>query len=94
MCAVNYKFTSKTGGFESYDSDQLLCGGMVEVNFKILKLQVTFTKRLSFKTTFKGHSIVMYSNHASTKEVINTQKQCQIWIYLKTTCCVQLNIVL
>ena len=32
MCAVKYKFTSKTGGFESYDSHQLLCGGMVEVN--------------------------------------------------------------
>ena len=30
----------------------------------ILKLQVTFTKRLSFKTTFKGHSIIMYLNHA------------------------------
>ena len=27
-----YKFTSKTGGFESYDSRQLLRGGMVEVN--------------------------------------------------------------
>ena len=32
MCVVKYKFTSKTGGFESYDSHQLLCGGMVEVN--------------------------------------------------------------
>ena len=29
MCVVKYKFTSKTGGFESYDSHQLLCGGMV-----------------------------------------------------------------
>ena len=29
---VKYKFTSKAGGFESYDSHQLLCGGMVEVN--------------------------------------------------------------
>ena len=29
----------------------------------ILKLQVTFTKRLSFKTTFKEHSIIMYLNH-------------------------------
>ena len=60
----------------------------------ILKLQVTFTKRLSLKTTFKGYSITMYLNHASTKDVINTQNQCQIWIYLKATCCVQLNIVL
>ena len=60
----------------------------------ILKLKVTFTKRLSFKTTFKGHSIMMYLNHASTKDVINTQTQCQIWIYLKATCCVQQNIVL
>ena len=50
----------------------------------ILKLQVTFTKRLSFKTTFKGHSIIKYLNHASTKDVINTQNQSQIWIYLKT----------
>ena len=48
----------------------------------------------SFKTTFKGHSIIMYLNHASAKNVINTQNQCQIWIYLKTTCCVELNIVL
>ena len=60
----------------------------------ILKLQVTFTKRLSFKTTFKGHSIIKYLNHASTKDVINTQNQSQIWIYLNTTCCVQPNIVL
>ena len=63
----------------------------------ILKLLVTFTKRLSFKATFKGHSIIMYLNHASTKDVINTQNQCQMWIYLKTTCwstCCQLNIVL
>ena len=29
MCVVKYKFTSKTGSFESYDSHQLLCGGMV-----------------------------------------------------------------
>ena len=26
----------------------------------------------------------MYLNHASTKDVINTQNQCQMWIYLKT----------
>ena len=60
----------------------------------ILKLQVTFTKRLSFKTTFKGHSIITYLNHASTRDVINKQNQCQIWMYLKATCCVQQNIVL
>ena len=29
MSAAKYKFTSKTGGFEFYDSHQLLCGGMV-----------------------------------------------------------------
>ena len=58
----------------------------------ILKLQVTFTKRQSYKPTFKVHRIIMYLNHAST--VVNTQNQCQIWIYLKNTCCVQLNIVL
>ena len=29
---LKYKFTSETGGFESYDSHQLLCGGMVEGN--------------------------------------------------------------
>ena len=29
MSAVKYKFTSKTGSFESYNSHQLLCGGMV-----------------------------------------------------------------
>ena len=39
----------------------------------MLKLQVTFIKRLSFKTTFKGHSIIKYVNNASTKDVINTQ---------------------
>ena len=42
----------------------------------------------------KGHSIIMYFNHASTKDMINTQNQCQIWIYLKAMCSVQLNIVL
>ena len=36
----------------------------------------------------------MYFNHASTKDMINTQNQFQIWIYLKAMCCVQLNIVL
>ena len=36
----------------------------------------------------------MYFNHASTKDMINTQNQCQIWIYLKAMCSVQLNIVL
>ena len=46
----------------------------------ILKLQDTFTKRSSFKTTFKGYSIIMHLNHASTKDVTNTQNQCQIWI--------------
>ena len=30
----------------------------------IFKLQVTFTKPLSFKTTFIGRSIIMYFNHA------------------------------
>ena len=61
----------------------------------ISKPQVTFTKRLSFKTTFpkrtQHHNVF---NHAFNKDVINTQNQCQIWIYLKTTCCVELNIVL
>ena len=31
MSAVKYKFTSKNGGFESYDSHQLLCGGMLDL---------------------------------------------------------------
>ena len=31
MCVVKYKFTNKTGGFESYDSHQLLCQGDVRV---------------------------------------------------------------
>ena len=44
----------------------------------IKKLQVIFTKRLSYKPTFKGHSIMTCLNHASTKDVINTQNQCQI----------------
>ena len=35
--------------------------------------------------TFKGNSIITYLNHASTRDVINTQNQCQIWIYLKNT---------
>ena len=40
MCVVKYKFTSKTGGFESYDSHQLLCGGMVEVNSEPFRISV------------------------------------------------------
>ena len=37
----------------------------------MLKLRVEFTNeaRLSFKPTFKGHSIITYLNHASTKDV-------------------------
>ena len=61
----------------------------------MLKLQTlsnSQTKRLSFKPTFKGHSIITYLNHASTKDV-PAQKQCQIWIHLKNRCYVQLNIV-
>ena len=45
MSAVKYKFTSKTGGFESYDSHQLLCGGMVEVNSEPFRI-AWFSKRL------------------------------------------------
>ena len=45
MCVVKYKFTSKTGGFESYDSHQLLCGGMVEVNSEPFRI-AWFSKRL------------------------------------------------
>ena len=45
MFAVKYKFTSKTGGFESYDSHQLLCGGMVWVNSEPLHI-AWFGKRL------------------------------------------------
>ena len=40
------KFTSKTGGFESYESHQLLCGGMVEVNFKILSSDIKTTSHI------------------------------------------------
>ena len=40
-----YKFTSKTGGFESYDSHQFLCGGMVEVNSEPFRI-AWFGKRL------------------------------------------------
>ena len=38
----------------------------------MLKLQTlsnSQTKRLSFKPTFKGHGIITYLNHASTKDV-------------------------
>ena len=49
--------------------------------------EVTFTlKQLGYKLTFKGHSI----NHASTKDMTNTQNQCQFWIYLKDACWVKL----
>ena len=58
------------------------------------ELQVTFSKQLGYRKTFKGHCIITYLNHPSTKYMINTQNQCQIWIYLKNTCCLQLNIVL
>ena len=57
------------------------------------KAEVTFTlKRLGYKLTFKGHSIIRYLNHASTKDVINTQNQCQFWIYLKDACWAELLI--
>ena len=51
----------------------------------MLKLQTlsnSQTKRLSFITTFKGHDIITYLNHASTKDV-PAQNQCQIWIQVK-----------
>ena len=57
------------------------------------KAEVTFTlKRLGYKLTFKGHSIIRYLNHFSTKDVINTQNQCQFWIYLKDACWAELLI--
>ena len=31
------------------------------------KLQVTFTKQLGYRQTFKGHCIITYLNHSSTK---------------------------
>ena len=62
--------------------------------FSSNKLQGTFTKQLGHRQTFKAHCIITYLNHPSTKFMINTQNQCQIWIYLKNTCCLQLNIVL
>ena len=46
----------------------------------IKKTTIHIYKRLSFKSTIKGHSIITYLNHASTKDVINTPKQCQIWL--------------
>ena len=45
MFVVKYKFTSKTGGLESYVSHQLLCGGMVEVNSEPFRI-AWFGKRL------------------------------------------------
>ena len=57
------------------------------------KAEVTFTlKRLGYKLTFKGNSIIRYLNHFSTKDLINTQNQCQFWIYLKDACWVELPI--
>ena len=37
---------------------------------------------MSFKSKFKGNSIITYLKNVSTRDVINTQNQCQIWIYL------------
>ena len=65
------------------------------LSLDIKKLLVQFTKQLSFKVTCKGHGIITYLNHASTKDVINTQNQCQFWPYinLMNACCVQLKII-
>ena len=48
-------------------------------SFKILSSDIKttsyITKRLSFKSTsVKGHSIITYLDHASTREVINIPK--------------------
>ena len=94
---LHYVVAQSSRSFDWYKNNMLMIlkkYRALENSPLILKLQVTFTKRLSFITTFKGHSIIMYLNHASTQGVINTQNQCQIWIYLKATCCVQQNIVL
>ena len=53
MFAVKYKFTSKTGGFESYVSHQLLCGGMVEVNSEPSQPDWVFAKNQSNRTIFE-----------------------------------------
>ena len=68
VCSGTKKAVQHANGIEKYRA--------LKYSPLILKLQETFTKRLSFKTTFKGHSIMMYLNHASTKDVINTQNQC------------------
>ena len=60
----------------------------------ILKLQVTFTKRLSFKTTFKGHSIIMFLNHVRRDKYPKPESDLDIFLKRLHTCCVPLNIVL
>ena len=60
MCAVKYKFTSKTGGFETYDSHQLLCGGVAEVNSESFRI-AWFGKRLYIHPgLFGGSKIVRF----------------------------------
>ena len=60
MCAVKYKFTSKTGCFESYDSHQLLCGGVAEVNSEPFRI-AWFGKRLYIHPgLFGGSKLVRF----------------------------------
>ena len=66
--AVKYKFTSKTGGFESYDSHQLLCGGMVEVNSEPFRI-AWFGKRLYIHPgLFGGSKMVRFDWFLAKKQ--------------------------
>ena len=57
---LKYKFTSKTGSFKSYDSHQLLCGGMVEGNSELFCI-AWFCRRLYIHPgLFGGLKIVQF----------------------------------
>ena len=61
MCVVKYKFTSKTGGFESYDSHQLLCGGMVEVNSGVyINAKFAINSHCSYKKNLAIKSLCIF----------------------------------
>ena len=64
--------------------------------FQILtfvKTQPGFEKTLIEPQVAQARNISI-GEHRRASALLRNQNQCQIWIYLKTTFCVQLNIVL
>ena len=86
MSAIKYKFTSKTGGFESYDSHQLLCGGMVEVNSEPFRI-AWFSKRLYIHPgLFGGSKIVRLKGLIGSLQKTNQVAVGSIHVFSKLGC--------